>query len=210
MEAQAISNMQAERKTDYPVEDLFVNRWSRRAIQEKPVSHETLMRLFEAAKWAPSSYNNQPWRFTYANKGTKHWDEYFQLLDEGNQEWAQSAPVLLMMISNTVFEKTGKKSRTHSFDCGAAWQCLALQATSLGLVAHAMEGFDYDGAKRVADIPDHYQVEAMAAVGYPGTASKLPPHLQKLEIPSQRKALTDIAFEGKVPKWQHEKFVIMT
>lgn len=161
------------------------------------ISDEELMTLFEAARWAPSSYNGQPWRFIYAKRNTEHWKQLFGLMVEFNQSWAKNAAVLVVVVSKKTFEFNSKPARTHSFDAGAAWENMALQATSIGLVTHGMEGFDYERAKEVLEIPDDYQVEAMIAIGKRGQKESLPAELQQRESPSDRKELKEIVVEGK-------------
>ena len=163
----------------------------------KEISDEELMSLFEAAKWAPSSYNNQPWRFIYAKRNTSSWDIFFDLLVEFNQSWAKNASALIVIISRKNFEYNEKPSITSSFDTGAAWENLALQGSLDGLVVHGIEGFDYDKAKKVLNIPDDYKVEAMAAIGFPANKNVLSEELQKREEKSLRKSLKEIVFESK-------------
>lgn len=184
------------RHSDYPVHPLILGRWSPRAMTGEELTDQELFPLFEAARWAPSSYNNQPWRFIYAKRNTKHFDKFLAILGEFNREWCKNAAVLVVVASNKLFERNGKPCRTHSFDSGAAWQNLALQGSSSGLVVHGMEGFDYDKAKKDLHIPDEYQVEAMIAIGKKAPISTLPPELQQKEIPSQRKHIKEFALEG--------------
>jgi len=188
------------RKTEYKVHNLFVNRWSPRALSGADISDEELMSLFEAAKWAPSAFNNQPWRFVYAKRDTKQWTVFFNLLSDNNKLWTKNAAVLILVVSKKIFEYNGQPSITHSFDTGAAWQNLALQASTLGLVAHGMQGFDYEKAKKELKIPNEYQIEAMIAVGKPGKKEDLPLKLQEREIPSQRKKISEFVFEGEFKK----------
>jgi nitroreductase len=185
----------SSRKPDYPIDSLFIDRWSPRAMAGKEISHEELMTLFEAARWAPSSYNNQPWRFIFATRGSKDWPRFLSLLVEFNQTWAQNAAALIVMISKKTFDN-GKPSITHSFDAGAAWQNLALQGSMKGLAVRGMQGFDYEMAKQILEIPAEYQVQAMAAVGVRGKKEDLPEPLQKKESPSSRKPLSETVFEG--------------
>lgn len=185
------------RRPEYPVNSIFLERWSPRAMSGEEIQEVELMSLFEAAKWAPSSYNNQSWRFIYAKKNTANWVKFFGLLGEFNQTWCKNAAALIVVVSKTTFDSNGKPSRTHSYDTGAAWANLALQASLNGLVAHGMEGFDYDRAKTELGIPDDYTVEAMAAVGKPGKIEDLRPALRDMEAPSDRKKLAEIVFEGK-------------
>lgn len=186
-----------QRKPEYPIHKLFTDRWSPRAMSGEPITDEELMTLFEAARWAPSSYNNQPWRFIYAKRDTPHWDHLFDLMGEFNQSWTKNAAVLVVVISHKVFEYDGKPARTHSFDAGAAWENLALQGTLMGLVVHGMQGFDYDKAAKGLNIPDDYKVEAMIAIGRPGKKQDLSEELQKREEPSDRKPVSEFVFEGK-------------
>lgn len=184
------------RKTDHQVHPLILNRWSPRAMTGEEISHEELMTLFDAAHWAPSSYNNQPWRFLYATRNSSHFKTFLDFLMEGNRIWCKNAAVLLVIISHKTFEHNSKPSRTHTYDTGSAWQNLALQGSSMNLVVHGMEGFDYEKAKKDLKVPDDFQVEAMAAIGKPAPKEALSPDLQKREAPSLRKPVSEIAMEG--------------
>jgi nitroreductase len=184
------------RKPHHPVDELFLDRWSPRAMSGEEIPEEDLLTLFEAARWAPSSYNNQPWRILYARRGTKHWQLFFDLLVEGNKAWAKDAAALLLFASKTTFDFNGEKYPTHSFDTGAAWENLALQGALKGFVVHGMQGFDYEGARTALGIPEEFRVEAMAAVGMPGPKEKLPEKMQAGESPSGRKKLDEIVREG--------------
>lgn len=186
-----------ERKAQYKVANFIIDRWSPRAMSGQPISDDELMSLFEAARWAQSSFNNQPWRFIYAKRDTSSWDRFYNLLVPANQVWAKNAAVLIVVISHKVFEYNNKPSRTHSFDTGAACENLALQGYCNGLVVHGMEGFDYDRAKQELQIPDEYAVEAMFAVGRPGSIEVLPPELAQKEKPSDRKPVSELMYEGK-------------
>ncbi len=185
-----------EPQTQYPVDELFLDRWSPRAMSGAGVSVEELMTLFEAARWAPSSYNNQPWRILYARRETEQWPAFLNLLVEGNRAWAKDAAALLLFVSKETFDFNGKPYPTHSFDTGAAWENLALQATMLGLVTHGMQGFDYERARAELHIPEGFRVEAMIAVGRPGDPAQLPESLRGREAPSGRKTLAEITCEG--------------
>ncbi len=186
----------SKRSTTYPVNKLFTERWSPRAMSGEPLSDKELMTLFEAARWAPSSYNGQPWRFIYAKRDTPAWDTLFNLLVEFNQSWCKNAAALVVVVSKDTFDHNGQSSRTHSYDTGAAWENLALQGSFSDLVIHGMAGFDYDRAKKELNIPDGYTVEAMIAIGKPGQTKSLPKELQEGEVPSDRKPLSEIVFEG--------------
>jgi nitroreductase len=185
-----------EPQTQHPVDELFLDRWSPRALSGEGVTDEELMTLFEAARWAPSSYTNQPWRILYARRETEQWPVFFGLMVEGNQAWTKDAAALLLFISKETFDFNGKPYPTHSFDTGAAWENLALQATMLGLVTHGMQGFDYERARTELNIPEGFRVEAMIAVGHPGDPAKLPEPLREREAPSGRKPLSEITCEG--------------
>lgn len=177
------------RKIDYEINPLFALRWSKRAMTGASIAKEDLLKLFEAGRWAPSSFNNQPWRFVYALRDSKDFEKFLNLINESNQIWAKDAAALVVIASKKTFDKTGKYSRTHSFDAGAAWENIALQATSMGFVCHGIEGFDYNRAYFDLYIPeDEYNIEAMAAIGSPAPAN---------EIPSSRKVVEQLIFEGR-------------
>ncbi len=185
-----------KRESIYAISPLILNRWSSRAMTGEEISDQELMKLFEAARWAPSSYNNQPWRFVYAKKNSSHWATFFDLLALGNQEWTKNAAVLVVIVSHTIFEYDKRPSRTHSFDAGAAWENLALQGSIDGLVVHGMEGFDYELAQQKLNIPEEYSVEAMVAIGKYGNVEQLPKKLQDVDFPNDRKPLAELVFEG--------------
>jgi nitroreductase len=184
------------RKADFPIEPLLLDRWSPRAMSGEEISEEELMRLFEAARWAPSSFNAQQWRAMYARRGTEYWQAFLDLLVDANKTWAKNAAVLVVFISRKIFDHDGEPSRTHSYDTGAAWQNFALQGFRQGLVVHGMEGFDYERARVELRIPDEFQVEATAAVGRPAPKEVLPEKLQKRETPNDRRKLTESICEG--------------
>jgi nitroreductase len=116
------------RKSDYPINPLILNRWSPRSMTGEALNDDDIMSLFEAARSAPSSYNNQPWRFIYAKRNTKHWDRFFNLLVEGNKIWAKNAALLVVVISRKNFEFNEKPAITHQFDAGSAWENLSLRS----------------------------------------------------------------------------------
>jgi nitroreductase len=186
----------AVRKADHPIEQLLLDRWSPRAMSGEEISEEDLMRLFEAARWAPSSFNAQQWRALYARRGGEHWQTFFDLLVEANKTWAKNAAVLVVFISRRNFDHDNEPSVTHSYDCGAAWENFALQGFHQGLVVHGMEGFDYQRARKELQIPDEFQVEAMAAVGKPAPKELLSEKLQARETPNDRRKVSESVFEG--------------
>jgi nitroreductase len=190
------SESQTIRKTAYPINPLILNRWSPRSMTGEELDDDDIMSLFEAARWAPSSYNNQPWRFIYAKRNTKHWDRLFNLLVEANKIWTKNAALLVVVISRKNFEYNEKPARTHQFDAGSAWENLALEASSKGIVAHGMQGFDYEKARVDLGIPADFEVMAMIAIGKRGPKENLPPELQEKEKPTERKPLKDIIMEG--------------
>jgi nitroreductase len=184
------------RTADHDIPPMFLKRWSPRAMSGEEVDQGDLLRLFEAARWAPSSMNNQPWRFLYARRNTPHWEKFFNLLNPGNQIWCRNAGVLIVTVSKTAFDFNGKPARTHSHDTGAAWGYFAMQGSFMGLVVHGMQGFNYDKAKTELGVGDDFQVEAMIAVGRPGDKEDLPLPVQEREFPSPRKKVEEFIFEG--------------
>ncbi|MGK5595057.1 MAG: nitroreductase family protein [Parachlamydiaceae bacterium] len=187
------------RKSQYPIQPLILSRVSSRAFSEEHLSEEELMALFEAARWAPSSYNHQPWRFVYVRRGDKEWEKLFNVLVEFNQSWCDQADTLVAVISRQNFEHNNKPARTASFDAGAAWMGLALEAHARNLVAHAMEGFDYGALKKSLNIPDHFKIEAMIAIGKVGDKNTLSQTLQEREEPTQRRPIEEIVSRGHFP-----------
>ena len=184
------------RQAKYKINPLILHRWSPRSMTGEELDDDTIMSLFEAARWAPSSYNNQPWRFIYAKRNTSHWDKLFNLLAETNKVWTKNAAVLVVVIARKNFEHNEKYSITHQFDAGAAWENLALEASSRGLVVHGMQGFDYERARADLEIHDNF-VLAMIAIGRRGPWENLPPQLQERENPNDRKPLAEIVMEGQ-------------
>ena len=184
------------RKVEFSIHPIILNRWSPRSMTGEQMSDEELMPLFEAARWAPSSFNNQPWRFFYAKRETEHWERFFDLLIDFNKDWCKNASVLIVAVSYMKHENKDGPCRTHSFDTGAAWQNLALEGASRGYVVHGIEGFDYEKAKTMLRLPIDYQVEAMIAVGKRAPVEQLSSELQKREVPSGRKPISEISSEG--------------
>jgi nitroreductase len=184
------------RKTEYDINDVFLNRYSPRAMSGEAVSKQELMILLEAARWAPSSMNAQPWRFIYTMKGSPDFDLFLPFIFEKNRIWSKNASALIVVISKNNLDD-GSFSIPHSFDTGAACENLALQVTKMGLVSHAMGGIDKNIVKKELEISDDYTVEIMIAIGKPGKIDDLPEALREREKPSDRKALAEISFEGK-------------
>jgi nitroreductase len=194
------------RTADYPIAALFLERWSPRAFNGEAIADHTLLTLLEAARWAPSSHNSQPWRFLYSKRGSHSWPKFLALLSERNQSWAKNAAALLIVVSKQTFVPPGQQqaivSRTHSFDTGAAWANLALQASLAGWHTHAMAGFDFDRARTELNVPDDYRVEAAVAIGRLGHKSSLPEPLRAREEPNGRRPLSETVLEGGFPPQQ--------
>lgn len=190
--------MEKPAETHYPIHDLLKRRWSPRAFAERPVESDKLRSLFEAAKWAPSSGNEQPWRFIVATKGNKiEWDRLFSCLVEGNQKWAHQAPVLILSVASLKFEDAGSTNRHAFHDTGMAVENLVIQATALGLFVHQMAGFRIDQARAEFKIPDGYEPVAMIAVGYPGDPATLPDYLRERELKlRERTSISEFVFSG--------------
>jgi nitroreductase len=193
-----------KRQTEYPIERLLVDRWSPRAMSGESIAPDELMRLFEAARWAPSSFNAQPWHALYARRETEHWPTFFNLLVDANKAWAKEAAALVLFISRKNFEHDEEPSVTHSYDCGAAWENFALQGFSQGLVVHGMEGFDYERARYELMVPAEFEIQAMAAIGKPGNPATLPEKLRARETPNDRRKVGESVCEGRFrfPKGQ--------
>jgi nitroreductase len=184
------------RKSEHPIDQTILNRWSPRAMDGKAIDPTKIHSLFEAARWAPSSYNNQPWRFIYAKRDTKDFEVFMDLLVDFNKSWCKNAGLLSVVIALKNFEHNGKPCVTHAYDTGAAWENLSLEGEHQNLVVHGMQGFDYDKAKTALKIPDDYVVLAMFAAGNPAPKESLVPELLEKEVPSTRKKLEEIMMEG--------------
>jgi nitroreductase len=185
--------------TQYPVEDLLRQRWSPLAFSERPVEPEKLCSILEASRWAASSFNEQPWSFIVASKDNQ--DEFNRLLSclaEGNQEWAQKAPVLMISVAKLHFERNGVENRHAFHDVGAAAANLAIQATALGLFIHQMAGFDVPKVREVYNIPEGYEPVAAIVLGYIGDPQTLSERLQQRELaPRSRKPLEEFVFSSQ-------------
>ncbi|MEJ6005654.1 nitroreductase family protein [Paucibacter sp. AS339] len=189
------------RIAEYPIHSQFTERWSPRALSGEAIARETLLSFFEAARWAPSSSNVQPWRFVYGLAGTPAFDAIFASLVPFNQDWAVRASALVAVISAKNWPKReGSETKpfgSHSFDTGSAWMSLALQAHHAGWVAHAMGGFDAARLRQALAVPEDHQLEAVVAIGKPGDKALLPEALQAREEASTRKPLAEIVAEGR-------------
>ena len=190
--------MEKPADTHIPIHDLLARRWSPRAFAERPVESDKLASLFEAARWAPSSSNEQPWRFVVATKDDQAaYDRLLACLLEGNRKWAFRAPVLLVSVARMQFEDDGKPNRHAFHDTGMALENLLLQAAALGLVAHPMAGFNIEQARADLKIPAGFEPVAMVAVGYPGEPALLPDYLQQREAnPRERTPVSGFVYAG--------------
>jgi nitroreductase len=178
-------------------DELIRRRWSPRAYSDKEVTSAELKKLFEAARWAASSSNEQPWRYLVGRRGDDTYQKIFSALVEGNQSWAKSAPVLVLSVAKKTFTNNGKPNAYGMHDTGAATATLALQATANGLHTHSMAGFDREQARASFAIPSDYEIGAVTAIGYFGDPASLPEHLQKMEVsPRQRKPLEEFVFSA--------------
>jgi nitroreductase len=190
------------RTADHDIDPVFLNRWSPRAFTGEAMPQELLMSLFEAARWAPSASNIQPWRFVYARRGTPQWQPLFDTLMDMNQPWVANASVLAYAISDRFRRRADREpteNRSHSFDTGAAWAYLALQAHRLGWAAHGMGGFHLDKAYAATGAAEaDYRIEAAIAIGRPTDASVLPESYRAREIPSGRESVGRFVFEGRL------------
>lgn len=194
---QLSAEVQTSRSADYPVSPLFLNRWSPRAYASRHISDETLHSVLEAARWAPSSGNQQPWRFVVAR--TPEQRELFKrFIRLNNRLWTDHAPVLLLLASATR-RADGLPNGAHAFDTGAAWASLALQATLLGLSTRAVGGFDRDEARIALNVPDDIELHAVVALGYRGDAEQLAPDFIDKEKPNARKPLAESIVDGAWP-----------
>ena len=179
------------------VDSQFLDRWSPRAFDPTPLSADQLATLFEAARWAPSCYNDQPWLFVYAVTDEDR-ARFAEALVPANQLWASRAPLLLFVLCRRRFAHNDQENRHAPFDTGAAWLALALQARKLGLHAHAMAGFSRQKAHENLGVPaEDYDIMAAVAVGRRGAAELLPPEVAARELLSERKPLQEVAREGR-------------
>lgn len=191
---------ESSRQSEYPIDPLFLKRQSKYAFKRTIAVEEMrkkLNQLFTAFIWAPSSYNNQPGRIVYALHGTKEWDKLYNLLVPFNQEWAKNGNALILVVSKRNFEYNGKHSRSHTFDAGAATENLMLQAAAIGLVGHAVEGFDKNKARTELKIPKDHEIEYMVVIGEPSIDKNTPKEIAERDSKvATRKKVADFAFEG--------------
>ena len=191
--------MTTGRTANPKVEKLIVERWSPRAFDGSEISQEDLDVIFEAAGWAPSAYNVQPWIFLYARRGDANWDLFLSGLIEFNQSWAKDASALVYVVSDKYMRsaKGNSDNHSHSFDAGAAWALAAIQAQALGYHTHGMTGLKFGEAEQLLGVPEDHRLEAAFVIGRQAPKEQLPDFLQEREVASDRKPVSEIAKAGK-------------
>lgn len=182
------------RTAAHDIDPIYLKRWSPRSFLNKEVPESVLHSVFEAARWAPSAANMQPWHFVVA-RNQEDREKFLSFIYEGNVEWCQHATVLIAITSKMDSDRFGDNV-THAFDTGAAWGYLALEATRKGLITHGMGGFDRDKAREVLEIPGNYAIQAIVALGYKGEKETLDEKFHERETPSNRKEVGSIISEG--------------
>ncbi len=194
--------------TDYPIHELLAERWSPYGFEDRPVAQADLRSLFEAARWAASSFNEQPWSFFVATKeNPEEFARLFSCLVEGNQGWAKAAPVLVLGVVSLKFSRNNKDNRAAVHDLGLAAGNLLVEATARGLCVHQMIGILPDKAREIYQIPEHYEAWTAMAIGYKADPSKLPDALKERDLaPRQRKPLSQFVFTGK---WRHPSPLVL-
>jgi nitroreductase len=199
MQTEGIKIMQKPAPSDFPIHELIRNRWSPRAFADKIISADVLRSLFEAARWAPSSNNEQPWAFLVAPKDDQaNFEKMLGVLIEFNAAWAKNASVLAIAVAELSFAKNNTPNRNAQYDTGAATALLSVEATARGLFVHQMAGFDPEKARQVFAIPAGWDALAALAIGYPGTPDSLPQRLQERELaPRTRKPLREFVMAGR-------------
>lgn len=181
------------------IEPLIVDRWSPRAFDGSEIPQEDLDVIFEAAGWAPSAYNVQPWTFLYARNGDANWDLFLAQLIEFNQGWARNASALVFVVSDRFMrsDKGNSENHSHSFDAGAAWALASIQALAMGYHTHGMTGIKFGEAEAALGVPEDHRLEAAFAIGRQAPKEILPDFLQERETPAPRKPLNEIVRAGR-------------
>lgn len=182
-------NPKEHRKPEHEINDIFINRWSPRAMSGKAVDDKTIHKLLEAARWAPSSYNEQPWRFIIGKKGGENFKKLHSSLVDFNKMWCKNAGALILVTSNKK-HANGNDYWSHSFDAGSAWMSIALQASEEGVVCHGMSGMDFEKLRKDFDVPDSKRIEMMIALGHAGNQEDLPE--QARVTPNGRKKVSEL------------------
>lgn len=181
------------------IDSLFLKRWSPRAFDKDfKISDEEVKNLMGAARWSPSSYNDQPWRFVFAKRDDKEFESFIDLLMDMNQTWAKNASAIGFIFAKRVSDKTGEENLVAEFDCGAAWMAMTLQARKDGLYTHGMGGIHRDKTYAALNIPkDDFKVICAFAIGKKASKDILPEDLKKKEKLSDRKEIDEILYHGK-------------
>ncbi|MDZ7807277.1 MAG: nitroreductase family protein [Gracilimonas sp.] len=190
--------------TEYDIHEIIQERWSPRSFSVREIKPELIRKLFDATRWAPSSFNEQPWRFIYARKEEpEQFEKLYRVMGEFNQNWAGDAPMLILTILKEKFSKNSKPNRVAKFDLGAAMAYFTFEATRHDLYVHQMAGIDQEKARKIFDIPEGYKAVTMAAVGYKGVPDDLEGDLRETEVSVRtRKDIDEIAFQGE---WKGDK-----
>jgi len=184
------------RSAEAPIDDVFLTRWSRRAMSTRSIPAGDVRTLFEAARWAPSASNAQPWLFIFADD-QETLERARPIVHDRNRVWADRAPLLVFIFARRNHPETGRPLRTGAFDTGAAWFSLALQAHKLGLSTRAMGGINHEAAYETFGVPrELYESMAGVAIGYPGAREDLPPDVAEREVPSARRSTSTFVFKG--------------
>ncbi len=188
------------RKAEFLIDAQFLERWSPRAFTGELISEPEIMSFLEAARWAPSSNNGQPWRFVLILRNDPEWDTLFATLNGNNQAWVDKASALIAVASYQLIAKAGSPdlipNAMHAFDAGAAWAYMALQAHLQGWAMHGIGGFDKEAGAQVLKMPEHHTLQMLAVVGKRGDASTLPDTLRQREAPNDRKQLSSLVKRG--------------
>lgn len=196
LHSEVSDEVKPHRRADHDIDPLFLNRWSPRAFSPEPIDDDVLMRVFETARWAASSYNEQPWRFIIA-RSEEDRKRFLDFLMPANQVWAKNAPVLALFVSKKTFSHNGAPNSVYQFDAGTASGYLSLGAAQNGLIAHGMAGFDRDMARAALGIPTDFDPLAVFALGRHGDKSQLPPDVREREVPSDRRPVAESIMEGR-------------
>ncbi|MFC2101827.1 nitroreductase family protein [Bacteroidota bacterium] len=192
--------MKKPAQTNFPINELSRERWSPRTFSDDPVPTRFIASLLEAARWAPSASNEQPWRFIIGMKGDDTWDQIYSTLIGWNKQWANQAPMLLLVIGMEHTSK-GRPNDWYAYDCGQAMAHISLEATNLGLFTHQMGGFSAEKLVELFEIPQGYKPLAVMAIGYYGDPDTLPEEMKEREIASrERKELKELVFSEKFGK----------
>lgn len=190
-----------ERLAAYEIDPIFTTRWSPRAFTGETIGESELLRLFEAARWAPSSSNSQPWRYVYARKDSAAWPTFLGLLADRNQIWAKNAAALVVLITKTTHRRKAGDApsplRNHALDAGASWASLAFQAVHAGWRTRAIGGFDRERAREALGVPAGFEIQIAIAIGRQAEAATLPDDFRAQERPNQRLPLAHIVAEGR-------------